>query len=170
MSKDKSVKNSQKDIYNISSSDIAGYAEFFENNDLEELVVEEKGTKIVFRKTGVASSAPAAVIPAAAVVPQAAAPAPSAAPAPAAASAADDGAKYKKVCSPLNGTFYAKPSPDDPPYVTVGQNVSVGQTLCMVEAMKSFNEIHSDAAGAIIKILVNDGDPVQDGQELFWIE
>ena len=178
MSKNKSQTASRENVYNISSTDIAGYAEFFESNNLEELMVEEKGTRILFRKEGVvsAASSPSATVavpavqamPAqAAAAPAAAAPAPSE---PAAEAPAAGGENYKKICSPLNGSFYSKPSPDDPPYVTEGQTVSAGQTLCMVEAMKSFNEIKSDVAGKIVKILGKDGDAVSDGQELFWIE
>ena len=68
------------------------------------------------------------------------------------------------------GTMYGSPSPDAPPFVTIGQSVKVGDTLCIIEAMKMFNEIESDKAGTITAILVANGDPVEYDQPLFTIE
>ena len=75
-----------------------------------------------------------------------------------------------RVRSPMVGTMYTSPSPDAPLFVTIGQNVKVGDTLCIVEAMKMFNEIEADKAGKIIDILVANGDPVEYDQPLFVIE
>lgn len=75
-----------------------------------------------------------------------------------------------KIRSPMVGTMYTSPSPDNPPFVTVGQSVSAGDTLCIIEAMKMFNEIEADRAGKIVEILVNNGDPVEYDQALFIIE
>lgn len=75
-----------------------------------------------------------------------------------------------KVCSPMVGTLYAASSPETPPFVVVGQTVNVGDTLCIVEAMKMFNEIEADRAGKILEILVKNGDPVEYDQPLFIIE
>ena len=75
-----------------------------------------------------------------------------------------------KVRSPMVGTMYGSPSPDAPAFVTVGQSVKVGDTLCIIEAMKMFNEIESDKAGTITAILVANGDPVEYDQPLFTIE
>ena len=75
-----------------------------------------------------------------------------------------------KIRSPMVGTMYTSPSPDAAPFVTVGQSVKVGDTLCIVEAMKMFNEIESDRAGKIVEILVNNGEPVEYDQILFIIE
>ena len=72
--------------------------------------------------------------------------------------------------SPMVGTFYRAPSPAAPPFVEVGQAVSKGQTLCIIEAMKLLNEIESDASGTIKAILVENGQPVEYGQPLFLIE
>lgn len=158
-------------VNNISSSDFAAYASFFENNALEELIIEEKGTKVVFRKNvpqqavALPAFAPAPVLAPAAAAP--AAPAPASAAAPAAAPADEAGLK---VTSPLNGTFYASPSPDSPPFVSVGSMVSPGTVLCIVEAMKIFNEIKSEHAGKVSRILAKTGDAVKDGQTLFLIE
>jgi acetyl-CoA carboxylase biotin carboxyl carrier protein len=75
-----------------------------------------------------------------------------------------------KVRSPMVGTMYGSPSPDAPAFVTVGQSVKVGDTLCIIEAMKMFNEIEADRAGTITAILVANGDPVEYDQPLFIIE
>ena len=74
------------------------------------------------------------------------------------------------VKSPMVGTFYAKPSPNDDPFVEVGQFVKKGETLCIIEAMKLMNEIESEFDGRIKEILVSDGEPVEYGKPLFVIE
>lgn len=76
----------------------------------------------------------------------------------------------KFIKSPMVGTFYLKPSPTADPYVEVGQNISIGDTVCIVEAMKLMNEIEADVAGRIVEVLVNDGEPVEYGMPLFAIE
>ena len=86
---------------------------------------------------------------------------------PAAPAAAEEG--LQAVKSPIVGTFYEAPSPGAPPFVKVGDSVQVGQVLCIVEAMKLLNEIESDVAGEIAKILVTNGQPIEYGQELFLI-
>ncbi|MBV9718999.1 MAG: acetyl-CoA carboxylase, biotin carboxyl carrier protein [Candidatus Eremiobacteraeota bacterium] len=75
-----------------------------------------------------------------------------------------------KLPAPLTGVFYRSSSPDAPPYVEVGDRVQVGDVLCVLEAMKLFNEIQSDAAGKIIRIVPGNGELVSQGEELFWIE
>ena len=74
------------------------------------------------------------------------------------------------IKSPIIGTFYRKPSPDKDNFVNVGDEISDGQTLCVIEAMKLFNEIESDVSGKIVKILVEDASPVEFDQPLFVIE
>ena len=74
------------------------------------------------------------------------------------------------VKSPIIGTFYRKPSPDKPSFVEVGQSVTKGDVLCVIEAMKLFNEIESDFSGKIVKILVDDQSPVEFDQPLFIID
>ena len=71
--------------------------------------------------------------------------------------------------SPMVGTFYRKPSPDDPPFVEIGKKISSGEVLCIIEAMKVMNEIQSETAGEVIEILVEDGESVEYGQPLFKI-
>ena len=105
------------------------------------------------------SASPTASIPAA--VPAAAAPS-------AAASAAPE-EKLHEVKSPIVGTFYESPAPGAPPFVQVGDQVEVGQVLCIVEAMKLMNEIESDVAGEIVKRIGVSGQPVEYGQPLFAI-
>ena len=74
------------------------------------------------------------------------------------------------ICSPMVGTFYTSSSPDNPAFVTVGKTVKIGDTLCIIEAMKMFNEIESDRAGVITAILGVNGEPVEYDQPLFIIE
>ena len=74
------------------------------------------------------------------------------------------------VKSPIIGTFYRKPSPDKPSFVEVGQSIEKGDVLCVIEAMKLFNEIESDFSGKIVKILVDDQSPVEFDQPLFIID
>lgn len=78
--------------------------------------------------------------------------------------------KYHVIKSPLVGTFYRAPSPGAPPFVEEGDIISKGQVLCIIEALKVMNEIESDINGKIVKILVENGQPVDYGQELFYIE
>ncbi|MEQ8325184.1 MAG: acetyl-CoA carboxylase biotin carboxyl carrier protein [Vicingaceae bacterium] len=81
-----------------------------------------------------------------------------------------ENANYVTVKSPMIGTFYRKPSPDKPVFVNVGDAVEEGQTVCVIEAMKLFNEIESEVSGKIIKVLVEDNSPVEYDQPLFLIE
>ena len=82
--------------------------------------------------------------------------------------AAEDGSTY--VTSPFVGTFYRSPSPDADPFVDVGDEVTPGQVLCIVEAMKLMNEIEAEAAGTVVEVLVENGKPVEYGDRLFRIE
>ena len=77
---------------------------------------------------------------------------------------------FYKINSPIVGTFYRAPAPDADPYVQVGDSVSPGTVLCVVEAMKLMNEIESDVSGKVVKILVENGKPVEYNQPLFFIE
>jgi acetyl-CoA carboxylase biotin carboxyl carrier protein len=86
------------------------------------------------------------------------------------AEAASDDSKYITIKSPMIGTFYRKPSPDKEVFVNVGDEVSVGKVVCVIEAMKLFNQIDSEVSGKIVKILVDDATPVEYDQPLFLVD
>lgn len=111
-------------------------------------------------------------VQAAAPVVQQQAPAPVAATADtsAAPSHANDNSKYITVKSPIIGTFYRKPAPDKPVFVEVGSEIKEGDVLCVIEAMKLFNEIESEVSGKIVKVLVDDSSPVEFDQPLFLVD
>lgn len=83
---------------------------------------------------------------------------------------ADDSSNYLTITSPMIGTFYRRPSPDKPMFANVGDVVSTGTVVCIIEAMKLFNEIESEVSGKIVKILVDDASPVEFGQPLFLVD
>jgi acetyl-CoA carboxylase biotin carboxyl carrier protein len=141
-----------------------------EDSGIEELEVSHKDTTIRIQKSPHMAMGSPAMAPI-----QAAAPAPLAAPVAAAAAdaapAADPiRAKWKDVRSPIVGTFYLSPSPTSDPFVRVGDHVSVGQPLCIVEAMKVMNEIEAEFGGTIKEILVEDGSPIEAEAVLFLVE
>ena len=147
-----------------------------EKSEVDEIEIEEEGKKIRVAKhknsqptyIGLPSSpGPAAALPQQTVVPNSVA-APASAPQP--SSAVKPETKYHEVRSPIVGTFYRAPAPDAEVYVDIGQTVSIGSVLCIVEAMKLMNEIESDVNGRIAQILVENGKPVEYNQVLFLIE
>ncbi len=137
-------------------------AKVLSDNSLTEISLEDGEQAITIRKeligapvvTAAAASAPAAVAP------QPAAPAP----------AKEDVKKGKPLTSPMVGTFYTAPSPDAKPFVEVGQTVKQGDVVCIVEAMKLMNEIESEISGTVTEICVKNGQPVEFGQTLMYIE
>lgn len=151
---------------------------------LSEFSLKEGDFKLVIRNQGhggepVYTVAPT-VVPvhqpvAAPPPPAAAAPAPAApakteaAPAPAAGDD-ENNPRYKQVKSPMVGTFYRSAGPDKPPFVKVGDTIDVGSKVCIIEAMKLFNEIESELKGKIVKVLVEDATPVEYDQPLFLID
>lgn len=138
-------------------------------SNLSELSIEEKDFKITIKqKDDVIHQA---VVAAAPIVHAA----PTAAPVQAAASAekktaAEDTSKYITIKSPMIGTFYRKPSPDKPVFAEVGDEVSPGKVVCIIEAMKLFNEIESEVKGKVVKVLVEDQSPVEYDQPLFLVD
>lgn len=138
----------------------------FDDSTLSELEVANEGTTVKLRR--IIGGAPAVVSmqPQTMAAPAPAVAAPVAAPAPAAAPASTN----KTVLSPIVGTFYRAPAPDADAFVKVGDHVSVGQTLCIVEAMKLMNEIESDVSGTVVRILVENQNPVEYNQPLFEIK
>ncbi len=138
-----------------------------ERSSLSELEYEDKDIVVRLSRGGGASVA--APAPVAVAHPVASAPAePASAPEPAARPADDAGMHVIK--SPFVGTFYTAPSPDDPPFCEIGADVTKGQTLCIVEAMKLMNEIESDVAGTVAEVLAENGKAVQFGEPLFRIQ
>lgn len=144
-------------------------ADILTDTGLTEIEVEHSGLKIRVARTLTAApaqymqQAPMAAAPVQAA-PAAAAPALDAAPAAASRAAGD------LVKSPMVGTVYMQPSPEAPPFVKVGDTVSAGQTLMIIEAMKTMNPIPATKAGKVVEILVGDGDPVEFGEPLVVIE
>ena len=90
--------------------------------------------------------------------------------APVADNSVSEDSKYITIKSPIIGTMYRKPSPDKPMFVEVGQTIAEGDVLCIIEAMKLFNEIESEVSGTIVKILVDDSSPVEFDQPLFLVD
>lgn len=146
------------------------------DSELSEVKLRDGDFELTIRNSNYAktkvSSAP--FITAAPAVQQVESPAPAApAPAPAAATpqeAADSTAGLLEVKSPIVGTFYRASSPDKPPFVTVGDTISEGSVVCIVEAMKLFNEIESEVSGKIVKVLIDDASPVEYDQPLFLVD
>ncbi len=137
-----------------------------EHSGVDEIEVEEEGLRIRVAKNSahpVITSAPAAAIPAPASAHAASAPV-------AAPAAAAPEAKYHEIKSPIVGTFYRSPAPDADPYVEVGHSIQPKTVMCIIEAMKLMNEIESDVAGKIVKVMVENGQPVEYNQTLFLIE
>ena len=140
--------------------------ELVEESGISELEISEGEESVRISRNSPVSAAP---------IQYAAAPAPVAAPAPAAAPVAAEAAAPAvpaghQVLSPMVGTFYGAPSPDAKPFVKVGQSVTAGETLCIVEAMKMMNQIEADKSGVVTAILVEDGQPVEFDQALVIIE
>jgi acetyl-CoA carboxylase biotin carboxyl carrier protein len=141
-------------------------------SNIGEVTVEQKDFKITIRQkeeqvTQVVS-APMQAAPVYQMPPQQLPPA--SAPAAPVASAPAAAANTVTIKSPMIGTFYRRPSPDKPNFLEVGDEVSVGKVVCIIEAMKLFNEIESEVSGKVIKILVDDASPVEYDQPLYLIE
>ncbi len=134
------------------------------DHDLSEIDLHDGDSRIRLRKGGKVTMAP--------VAPSALAMTPAAAPVTLAASApvAGDNKKYHVITSPTPGTFYAKPSPEDPEFVKVGSKVRPDSVVCKIEAMKIFNDIAAECAGTIVEVLVDNAHPVEYGQPLFRVD
>ena len=144
-------------------------AKIIADNDLTEISLEDGEQAITIRKdlpeVNMVASAPAV-----AAVPQSAPIAPAQASAPAQAPAAKEEVKGKAITSPMVGTFYAASSPDAAPFVEVGSTVNVGDVVCIIEAMKLMNEIKAEQSGKVVQICVKNGDPIEFGQVLMYVE
>ncbi|GAL14073.1 biotin carboxyl carrier protein of acetyl-CoA carboxylase [Vibrio astriarenae] len=143
--------------------------ELVEESGIAELEISEGEESVRISRNGTAAPAPVQYAAAPAPV---AAPAPAAVEAPAAAAPAEAAAPVSghQVLSPMVGTFYRAPSPDAKPFIEVGQSVTAGETICIVEAMKMMNQIEADKTGVITAILAEDGQAVEFDQPLVVIE
>ena len=154
--------------------EIQNLIKFVSKSGVNEVKLEAKDFKITI-KTGNGASETTIVHQAPMAIPQvpmAVAPvAPTAAPEQAeTVSKSDDDSKYIEITSPIIGTFYRRPSPDKPNFVEVGDVVNAESVVCIIEAMKLFNEIESEVSGKIVKVLVDESSPVEFGQPLFLVD
>lgn len=147
--------------------------DFLSNSGLEEVNIETEEFKVNIKRSNETQIVERAVAaPAAAPAPvaaPAAAPAPASAPTAPAETSAPAG-NHIEIKSPMIGTFYRSANPESPAFVNVGDKVSAGSTVCIVEAMKLFNEIESEVSGTIVKVLVDDSQPVEYDQPLFLVD
>jgi acetyl-CoA carboxylase biotin carboxyl carrier protein len=144
---------------------------FVSRSGVNEVAIEQKDFKITIKTnqtpTVVHATVPAPV--ATSAIPAAAAPLPVSA-TETKAVAAEDNANYITIKSPMIGTFYRSAGPDKPLFVNVGDEISTGKVICIIEAMKLFNEIESEVSGRIVKVLVDNASPVEYDQPLFLVE
>lgn len=175
-------KNSSSKSSEMKLSEIQDLIKFVAKSGVSEVELQTKDVKIIIKsKSGngkhpeqqlvqtVTSTAPVPVQAAPAIAQVAQDATPTAAEQKAAATAAEE-ANYITIKSPMIGTFYRSPGPDKPSFVNVGDEIAPGKAVCIIEAMKLFNEIESDIKGKIVKILVNDATPVEYDQALFLVD
>ncbi|WP_367755714.1 acetyl-CoA carboxylase biotin carboxyl carrier protein [Flavobacterium sp. WC2430] len=152
--------------------EIQNLIKFVANSGVAEVKLEMDDVKITIRTTlegNVTETTYVQQMPAQNTLQQALAPQPVAPVAAVPVPVAED-SKYVTIKSPIIGTFYRKPSPDKPMFVEVGTTIGKGDVLCVIEAMKLFNEIESEISGKIVKILVDDMSPVEFDQPLFLVD
>ena len=164
-------------------SQIQSLIKFVSKSGVHEVDLETKDFKINIKTTSGAKEVHQVVVPQNYAAPQPpAAPTPAVAPQPAAApateadkpaapaAAASDDDKYVTIKSPMIGTFYRSANPESPAFVNVGDEIKEGQVICIIEAMKLFNEIEAEVSGKIVKCLVDDATPVEYDQPLFLVD
>ena len=144
-------------------------AKIIADNELTEISLEDGNQAITIRKDLPEVVSAGVAMPVTAPVQQAPAPAPATAVAPKAESA-EPAKKGNPVVSPMVGTFYSKPAPDKEAFVKVGDTVSSGDVVCIIEAMKLMNEIETEFSGKVVEICVEDGQAVEYGQTIMYIE
>ena len=153
--------------------EIQNLIKFVAATGVAEVKLEIDNVKITI-KTTLGESSPEITYlqqaPMAQALPQASAPTQATPQAPVAAAKEDESSKYITIKSPIIGTFYRKPSPDKPMFVEVGTSIGKGDVLCVIEAMKLFNEIESEVSGKIVKVLVDDMSQVEFDQPLFLVD
>lgn len=157
--------------------EIQSLIKFVAKSGASEVKLETDDIKITIRTGAVGSGSdttyvqqiPVAQTPLA-PIPQAPAETPAPSPEASTKESPEEDAKYITIKSPIIGTFYRKPSPDKPAFVEVGSSISKGDVLCVIEAMKLFNDIESEVSGKIVKVLVEDSSPVEFDQPLFLVD
>lgn len=161
----------------MKAKEIQDLIDFIAKSGLEEVNIETEAFKIKVKKSQEVKHVVSEVVAAAAPAPRPSAPAPAAPSAPAAeapkaapAASSGDDSKYIAVKSPMIGTFYRSSNPESEPFVKVGDKIKAGQAVCIIEAMKLFNEIESEVSGTIVKILVDNASPVEYDQPLFLVD
>jgi len=157
--------------------DIQNLIKFVAKSGASEVKLETDDIKITIRTGGEYKGEPTTILQQIPVstapimqTPIVQVPQPSATETPAEEVAPDDSSKYITIKAPIIGTLYRKPSPDKPVFVEVGQTINEGDVLCVIEAMKLFNEIESEVSGKIVKVLVDDASPVEFDQPLFLVD
>lgn len=148
--------------------ELQNFIKFVTKSGASEVSLETDNFKVTVKTSGVEGVSYVTAAPA--VMASAPGAVPAAAPAAAAPVIEDEFANCVAIKSPMIGTFYLKPSPDKPAFKSVGDTVKAGETVCIIEAMKLFNEIESEVTGKIVKIVANDMTPVEYGQTLFLVE
>jgi acetyl-CoA carboxylase biotin carboxyl carrier protein len=158
----------------MKSKEIQDLIEFISNVGMDEVNIETDQIKLHVKRhsDGKFTSAPAQVVQAAPALlsPASSTLVDSASTSEDSSSANDDESKYVAVKSPMIGTFYRTANPDAPVFVNVGDKIEKGQTVCIIEAMKLFNEIESDVSGTIVKVSVENSSPVEYDQVLFLVD
>jgi len=152
--------------------DIKAVIDLMKKNDLSVFEMEKDGFKLKLQKGAgeqTVFAQPANGLPAAAPPPLSVVPAPAASSAPAVQETGKGGASLKEILSPMVGTFYRAGSPESPPFVDVGKEVTEETVVCIIEAMKVMNEIKAETKGVIAEIVAEGGKPVQFGQVLFRV-
>lgn len=158
----------------MDTKDIQKLIDFIAHSGLDEVNIETNDLKISVKRFSGTVAAPAPVVhvpiaaPTPAAAPQPAVTAPVAQAAPTAPKA--ETSNYITIKSPMIGTFYRSGSPEAPSFVEVGDEVKIGKVVCIIEAMKLFNEIESEVSGRIVKVLVENATPVEYDQPLFLVE
>jgi len=159
----------------MKAKEIKDLIDFISNTGLEEVNIETEEFKINIKRSqdtqNIASSPVSTAVPVSAPAPQAVEQPkqPESSKEPPSSPAADS-ENYVEVKSPMIGTFYRSPNPDSSSFVNVGDKINKGDTVCIVEAMKLFNEIESEVSGTIVKILVENASPVEYDQPLFLVD
>jgi acetyl-CoA carboxylase biotin carboxyl carrier protein len=169
------ARTAQKPAASVNPEELRELVDLLREHGLAELELENEGFRVRLRRESPVTQPAQAAVP-----PVAAEPAPAAAPAPAPSGPAHPGTQATTaaaqdqdlhiISSPIVGTFYRSPSPTAEPFVKIGSNVENDTVVCIIEAMKLMNEIQAEATGEVVKIYVENGQPVEYGQPLFGIQ